>query len=99
MTAFNSQEGGFHKTTVGRVQTPTLAILVEREEKIKKFRPQNYWEIHGTFEASNGIYTGRWFDDKFNKDKAAQEAKPERLWEQKQAEAIHDKCQGKPGAR
>ena len=97
MTAFNSQEGGFHKTTVGRVQTPTLAILVEREEKIKKFRPQNYWEIHGTFEASNGIYTGRWFDDKFNKDKAAQEAKPERLWEQKQAEAIHDKCQGKPG--
>ena len=43
MTAFNSQEGGFHKTTVGRVQTPTLAILVEREEKIKKFRPQDYW--------------------------------------------------------
>ncbi|HBV21457.1 MAG TPA: DNA topoisomerase III, partial [Nitrosomonas sp.] len=30
MTAFNSQEGGFHKTTVGRVQTPTLAILIER---------------------------------------------------------------------
>lgn len=33
MTAFNSQEGGFHKTTVGRVQTPTLAILVEREDR------------------------------------------------------------------
>lgn len=98
MTAFNSQEGGFHKTTVGRVQTPTLAILVEREEKIKKFRPQNYWEIHGTFAASNGIYTGRWFDEKFNKDKATQEAKPERLWEQKQAEDIRDKCQGRPGS-
>ena len=37
MTAFNSKSGGFHLTTVGRVQTPTLAILVEREEKIKKF--------------------------------------------------------------
>jgi DNA topoisomerase-3 len=37
MTAFNSKTGGFHLTTVGRVQTPTLAILVEREEKIKKF--------------------------------------------------------------
>ncbi|QOJ22460.1 MAG: DNA topoisomerase III [Gammaproteobacteria bacterium] len=97
MTAFNSQEGGFHKTTVGRVQTPTLAILVEREEKIKKFRPQNYWEIHATFAAGNGNYTGKWFDDKFNKDKAHQEAKPERLWEQKQAEAIRDKCRGKPG--
>src|SRR5688500_16136006 len=30
MTAFNSKSGGFHKTTVGRVQTPTLAIVVER---------------------------------------------------------------------
>ncbi len=35
MTAFNSKSGGFQLTTVGRVQTPTLAIMVEREEKIK----------------------------------------------------------------
>ena len=34
MTAFNSKEGGFYLTTVGRVQTPTLSIVVEREEKI-----------------------------------------------------------------
>ena len=97
MTAFNSQEGGFHKTTVGRVQTPTLAILVEREEKIKKFRPQDYWEIHATFAASNGNYNGKWFDEKFSKDKVNQELKPERLWEQRKAEVIRDKCQGKPG--
>jgi DNA topoisomerase-3 len=56
MTAFNSKTGGFHLTTVGRVQTPTLAILVEREEKIKKFVPRNYWEIHGTFGAQAGEY-------------------------------------------
>src|SRR5687768_2284756 len=37
MTAFNSKEGGFYLTTVGRVQTPTLAILVEREERIRAF--------------------------------------------------------------
>ncbi len=97
MTAFNSQEGGFHKTTVGRVQTPTLAILVEREEKIKKFRPQDYWEIHATFGAGQGDYTGKWFDEKFSKDKINPEAKPERLWEHKKAEAIRDKCQGRPG--
>lgn len=97
MTAFNSQEGGFHKTTVGRVQTPTLAILVEREEKIKKFRPQNFWEIHAMFAADQGHYTGKWFDEKFSKDKVNQEAKPERLWEQKKAETIRDKCQGKQG--
>ena len=39
MTAFNSKTGGFHLTTVGRVQTPTLAIVVEREEKIRAFKP------------------------------------------------------------
>ena len=38
MTAFNSQGGGFFLTTVGRVQTPTLAIVVEREEQIRKHK-------------------------------------------------------------
>jgi DNA topoisomerase-3 len=39
MTAFNSKEGGFYKTPVGRVQTPTLAIMVEREARIRAFVP------------------------------------------------------------
>src|SRR5213592_2126702 len=60
MTAFNSKTGGFHLTTVGRVQTPTLAILVEREEKIKKFVAKPYWEVHATFDAKAGQYPGRW---------------------------------------
>src|SRR5215831_10298454 len=51
MTAFNSKSGGFYKTTVGRVQTPTLAIVVEREAKIRAFKPRDYWEIIGTFGA------------------------------------------------
>src|SRR5881409_2259737 len=65
MTAFNSKLGGFQLTTVGRVQTPTLAILVEREEKIKAFKPRDYWEVLGTFGAAAGEYAGRWFDEKF----------------------------------
>lgn len=97
LTAFNSQEGGFHKTTVGRVQTPTLAILVEREETIKRFIPRDYWEIHGTFVAKAGSYNGRWFDEKFSKEKKDGEQKAERLWEQKKAEIIRAKCQDKPG--
>ncbi len=97
MTAFNSQEGGFHKTTVGRVQTPTLAILVEREEMIKKFVSRSYWEIHSTFLAKVGNYSGRWFDEKFIKDKKDGEQKAERVWDQKYAESIGIKCQGKPG--
>src|SRR5206468_6098418 len=68
MTAFNSKTGGFHLTTVGRVQTPTLAILVEREDKIKKFVPRNYCEIHATFEAKAGEYVGRWFDEVLKKE-------------------------------
>ncbi|HET7626103.1 MAG TPA: DNA topoisomerase III [Verrucomicrobiae bacterium] len=71
MTAFNSKTGGFHLTTVGRVQTPTLAILVEREEKIKKFVSRDFWEIHGTFAAEAGEYPGRWFDENFVKQRSA----------------------------
>src|SRR5947199_3047943 len=61
MTAFNSKTGGFQLTTVGRVQTPTLAILVEREAKIRAFEPRDYWEILATFRAAGGEYDGRWF--------------------------------------
>ncbi|HEX5220645.1 MAG TPA: DNA topoisomerase III, partial [Verrucomicrobiae bacterium] len=99
MTAFNSKLGGFFKTTVGRVQTPTLAILVEREGKIRKFVPRDYWEVIGTFDAAAGQYTGRWFDEKFAKpDKDGDEQlKPERIWDQQKAESIREKCLGKPG--
>src|SRR6266498_2880497 len=62
MTAFNSKEGGFYLTTVGRVQTPTLAILVEREDKIRAFTPRNYWEVHARFGAKNREYAGRWLN-------------------------------------
>jgi len=62
MTAFNSKEGGFYLTTVGRVQTPTLAILVEREERIRAFTSRDYWEVHARFGAKAGEYPGRWFD-------------------------------------
>jgi DNA topoisomerase III len=99
MTAFNSKAGGFYKTTVGRVQTPTLAIVVEREAKIRKFVPRDYWEVLGTFAAQAGSYPGRWFDEQFKRaDKDGdQELKPERLWDRARAEAIRAKCLGKPG--
>src|SRR5205085_2223726 len=96
MTAFNSKEGGFYLTTVGRVQTPTLAILVEREEKIKAFTSKDYWEVHARFAAKAGEYPGRWFDPQFKKDDDP-ERKAERLWEEKRAAAIVAACQGKTG--
>src|SRR5688500_4502487 len=96
MTAFNSKEGGFYLTTVGRVQTPTLAILVEREERIRAFTARDYWEVHARFGATAGDYPGRWFDTGFKKDDDG-ERKPERLWQQAQAEAIVAACRGKGG--
>lgn len=99
MTAFNSKSGGFFKTTVGRVQTPTLAIVVEREQRIRKFVPRDYWEVTGTFQAAAGTYTGRWFDEKFVRpDKDGDtDLKAERLWELPKAELLREKCLGKPG--
>src|SRR5947208_4012296 len=96
MTAFNSKEGGFYLTTVGRVQTPTLAILVEREEKIKAFTAKDYWEVHARFAAKAGEYPGRWFDPEFKKDDDP-ERKAERLWDEKRAAAIVAACEGKKG--
>jgi DNA topoisomerase-3 len=96
MTAFNSKEGGFYLTTVGRVQTPTLTILVEREERIREFKPRDYWEVHARFGAKAGEYAGRWFDPEFVKADDA-ERKPERLWQAASAEAIVAACRGKPG--
>jgi len=97
MTAFNSKEGGFYLTTVGRVQTPTLSIVVEREEKIKKFVPRDYWEVRGEFVCAAGIYEGRWLDTKFKKDETDPEKRAERLWSKAAAESIVAACRNKQG--
>ena len=107
MTAFNSRDGGFFLTTVGRVQTPTLSIVVEREEKIRKHVARDYWEVRGTFAAAAGAYEGKWFDPKFKKDQAGTgapadgavdaEKRADRLWSAQAAQAIADAVRGKDG--
>ncbi len=101
MTAFNSRDGGFFLTTVGRVQTPTLAIVVEREEKIRAFRSRDYWEIHATFGAQAGDYPGKWFDPAFKKpsgEGADVELKADRIWNAQQAQQIADAVRGRPAS-
>lgn len=97
MTAFNSKGGGFYLTTVGRVQTPTLAIVVEREKKIKSFVARDYWEVRATFGANAGPYEGKWFDPKFKKSDEDPERRDSRLWNAQDAHAIAAACQGQPG--
>lgn len=98
MTAFNSRDGGFFLTTVGRVQTPTLAIVVEREEQIRKFISRDYWEIHGSFAAEAGEYPGKWFDPNFKRDPEDGEKKADRVWSFEQAKAIADAARGQPAS-
>lgn len=97
MTAFNSKTGGFHLTTVGRVQTPTLAIVVEREKKIREFKPRDYWEVEAQFSAKAGSYTGKWFDEAYKGKNEDEHARADRLWEVQRAEAIRAATLGKPG--
>jgi DNA topoisomerase-3 len=103
MTAFNSRDGGFFLTTVGRVQTPTLSVVVEREEKIRKFASRDYWEVHATFGTQAGDYPGKWFDPKWKKttanaaagnEEADAELKADRLWNADAARAIADAVRG-----
>ena len=104
MTAFNSRDGGFLLTTVGRVQTPTLSVVVEREEQIRKFISRDYWEIHATFAAQAGEYPAKWFDPKWKKaaanaaagntDEVDAELKADRVWTQREAQAIADAVRG-----
>ena len=97
LTAFNSRHGGFNKTPVGRVQTPTLSILVEREKAIQAFVSEPYWEVHGEFSVAAGGYAGRWFDPNFKKVETKPHARQERIWDKETAEAIVARCIGKPG--
>ncbi len=100
LTALNSKGGGFFLTTAGRVQTPTLSIMVDREHQIRAFLSKDFWEVHATFGAKAGEYEGRWLDEELADQKAAErgtEQKPERLWDKKRAEEIVRECGGQTG--
>ncbi|RZU00607.1 DNA topoisomerase III [Rivibacter subsaxonicus] len=98
MTAFNSRDGGFFLTTVGRVQTPTLSIVVEREEKIRKHVARAYWEVKASFAAQAGEYEGKWFDPKWKKNPDDVELRADRLWSEADANAIAEAVRGQPAS-
>src|SRR5437667_10172931 len=96
MTAFNNKTGGFQLTPVGRVQTPTLAILAEREQKIHDFKARPFFEVFADFEVQAGTYRGRWFREDFAKD-GDEDARAERSWDKATADGIKNRCLGKTG--
>jgi DNA topoisomerase-3 len=88
------QTQAFEMTPVGRVQTPTLAIIVWQERKIAAFVPQDFWEVHGTFGAQAGTYVGRWFDPAAPKPAEGEASTNGRFFDRAQADAIANKCRG-----
>lgn len=96
---------------MGRVQTPTLAILVNRHNEIEAFVPENYWVVTATFESDKGEYTGVYFkaaegkfDEKLEENTTGKpetqnnnELQTDRVKTQEEADAIAAKVKGELG--
>ncbi|MCF6188657.1 MAG: DNA topoisomerase III [Desulfobulbaceae bacterium] len=95
LTCYNSRFGGFRKTPCGRVQTPTLSLLVKREAERRAFKSTDYFELHAEFRSLDVSYEGVWIDPEFTKDPEHPHGRQNRLWDKEQAQSIVDKCQGK----
>lgn len=88
--------GGFNVTPAGRVQTPTLAILTQRELEIQAFEPTAYSEVWAEFMVQSGSYSGRWVDRDWKKNDNTH-SRAERIWSSELATAICERCRGKSG--
>jgi DNA topoisomerase-3 len=93
---FGSRAGNV--ASVGRVQTPTLAIVYARELEIRNFKPRDYWRITARFEVAKGTYEGVYQRPNFKKAEGDEHDRIDRLWDRAMAEAVTATCQGHPPA-
>src|SRR5580698_2222385 len=93
---FGSRAGNV--ASVGRVQTPTLAIVYTRELEIRNFKTRPYWRVTATFEVGKGAYEGVYQRPDFKKSDADEHDRIDRIWDKARAEAIFAACNGKPDA-
>ena len=77
---FGSRAGNV--ASVGRVQTPTLAIIFARELEIRNFRPRPYWRVTATFQVTQGTYEGVYQRPDFKKAEDDDHDRIDRIWEQ-----------------
>jgi DNA topoisomerase-3 len=94
---FGSRAGNV--ASVGRVQTPTLAIVYAREQEIRNFKPRDYWQVTATFEIARGRYDGTYQRANFKRAENDEHDRIDRIWEKALAEAVLAACQGQPLAR
>ena len=93
---FGSRAGNV--AAVGRVQTPTLAIVYARELEIRNFKARAYWRITANFEVTKGRYEGVYQRPNFKKAANDEHDRADRLWDESAARAVHAACQGRPPA-
>lgn len=77
--------------SVGRVQTPTLALVVARDRAIENFKPQDYYEVTASWKAQGGILPTRWVPPVSLVDAEG------RCLDKKSAQAVVAKVKGQPG--
>ena len=77
--------------SAGRVQTPTLALLVHRELKVLAHVPKPFWRLKGSFTAHGHEYEGQYRTTRSGRD-------GEKVWEEEAAKAIAAACEGKDTA-
>ena len=87
---------GKETANLGRVQTPTLALLVAREREIQGFKPRPFWTAKGIFELGGETYEGMWIREDFKKGDDPDD-RADRIWDKQLAESIRTRCKGKPG--
>lgn len=98
LTGYNSRRGGFFLTPCGRVQTPTLSLLVKRERARHEFISSPYWNLLAHFTFDNQSYAGKWIDGSFVKDPQDPYKRADRIWKIEVADAIIAKCTGQPAS-
>ena len=95
LTAYNSRRGGFFLTPCGRVQTPTLSLLVKRERARLDFVPRPFWNLLATFSCGQQSYLGKWTDPDFAREADNPLDRADRIWEKTKAEEILARCLNK----
>lgn len=68
-----------HVLSIGRVQTPTLALIVKRQKEIAEFVPKDSWELHTMYRQANFTYTGERFDKEEDGRRAVADVAPHPL--------------------
>ncbi len=102
MTVVTRNAGGDALWSVGRVQTPTLAMIAARDREIEAFVAETYWQVRATLAAEPGTWKATWYrvgssDDLRRKDGSKETPTGQRLGSEADAQAVVDAATGRAG--